>query len=61
MMIMSITLIMTGIGLPAVEHRYNRLKQEVNLLERILKGFENNNEDYLKINQTVRDNVSSIL
>jgi hypothetical protein len=97
-------------NLPAVEHRYQRLKQEVNSLEirklnstkdlqdlrkRILslrksldfcvltykqqaeklanlqskkialedlvKQFEKNNEEYLKINQTVRENVSSIL
>jgi hypothetical protein len=97
-------------NLPAVEHRYNKLKQEVNSLEikklysnrdlqdlrkRILNSrklldscdltykqqsekiaglqakkialedlvrrFENNNEEYLKINQTIKDKVSSIL
>jgi predicted transcriptional regulator len=97
-------------NLPAVEHRYNKLKQEVNSLEikklysnrdlqdlrkRILNSrklldscdltykqqsekiaglhakrialedlvrrFENNNEEYLKIDQTVKDRVSSIL
>jgi transposase len=100
----------TNNNLPAVEHRYNKLKQEVNALEfvklnsnrdlqdlrkRILnsrklldscdltykqqaekiaglqakrielddlvKRFENNNEEYLKINQTVKDKVGSIL
>jgi hypothetical protein len=100
----------TNNNLPAVEHRYNRLKQEVNSLEirklasnktlqdlrkrisnsrkaldacilthkqqiekiselqsknvgleDLVKRFENNNEEYLKINQTVRENVSSIL
>jgi hypothetical protein len=97
-------------NLRAVEHRYNKLKQEVNSLEikklysnrdlqdlrkRILNSrklldscdltykqqsekiaglhakrialedlvrrFENNNEEYLKIDQTVKDRVSSIL
>jgi transposase len=97
-------------NLPAVEHRYNKLKQEVNSLEivklnsnrtlqdlknRILNArklldscdltykqqaekiaglqgkrvaledlvrrFENNNEEYVKINQTIKDKVSSIL
>jgi transcriptional regulator len=97
-------------NLPAVEHKYNRLEQEVNSLEivklnsdrdlqdvrkRILNSrklldscdltykqqaekisnlqskkialedlvrrFENNNEEYLKINQTVKDKVSEIL
>jgi predicted transcriptional regulator len=97
-------------NLPAVEHRYNKLKQEVNSLEIIklnsnnnlqdlknqisilrktlgfcdltykqqsekiaclqakrialedlVRRFENNNEEYLKINQTVKDKVSSIL
>jgi transposase len=100
----------TNNNLPAVEYRYNRLKQEVNALEivklnsnrdlqdlrkRILNSrklldscdltykqqaekiaglqakritledlvrrFENNNEEYLKINQTVKDKVSNIL
>jgi transposase len=100
----------TNNNLPAVEHRYNTLKQEVNSLESrklnsnrtlqdlrkristsrkaldacilthqqqiekiselqskkielevLVKRFENNNEEYLKINQTVRENVSSIL
>jgi hypothetical protein len=97
-------------NLPAVEHRYNGLKQEVNSLEIIklnsnkdlqdlrkqiltlrktlgfcnltykqqsekiaglhakrialedlVRRFENNNEEYLKIDQTVKDRVSSIL
>jgi hypothetical protein len=97
-------------NLPAVEHRYERLEQEVNSLEsvklnsnrdlqdvrkRILNSrklldscdltykqqaekiaylqakrialedlvnrFENNNEEYLKINQTVKDKASSVL
>jgi predicted transcriptional regulator len=97
-------------NLPAIEHRYERLKQEVNsletrklnsnkdlqdlrkrilnsrklldscdltytqqaekiaglqakkiLLEDLVRRFENNNEEYLKINQTVKDKVSSIL
>jgi chromosome segregation ATPase len=100
----------TNNNLPAVENRYQKLKQEINSLEirklnsnrtlqdlrkRILtsrkaldacilthqqqiqkiselqskkvgledlvKRFENNNEEYLKINQTVRENVSNIL
>jgi transposase len=97
-------------NLPAVEHKYERLKQELNALENkklnsnrtlqdlknqilnsrklldscdltykqqaekiaylqskkigledLVKRFENNNEEYLKINQTVKDKVSSIL
>jgi transposase len=97
-------------NLPAVEYKYNRLKQEVNVLEirklnlnnnlqdiknqistlrktlgfcdlthkeqikkiaclqakrialeDLVRRFENNNEEYLKINQTVKDKVSSIL
>jgi chromosome segregation ATPase len=97
-------------NLPAVEHRYERLKQEVNsietrklnsnkdlqdlrkrilnsrklldscdltykqqtekisnlqskkiALEDLVRRFENNNKEYLKINQTVKDKVSSIL
>jgi archaellum component FlaC len=97
-------------NLPAVEHRYNGLKQEVNSLEIIklnsnkdlqdlknqistlrktlgfcdltykqqvekiaylqtkrialedlVNRFENNNKEYLKINQTVKDKVSNIL
>jgi hypothetical protein len=100
----------TNNNLPAVENRYQKLKQEVNSLESrklnsnrtlqdlrkristsrkaldacilthqqqieeiselqskkieledLVKRFENNNEEYLKINQTVRENVSSIL
>jgi chromosome segregation ATPase len=100
----------TNSNLPAVEHRYQKLTQEVNsleirklasnktlqdlrkrisnsrkaldacvlthkqqiekiselqskkvVLEALVKRFENNNEEYLKINQTVRENVSSIL
>jgi hypothetical protein len=99
-----------GNNLPAVEYRYERLKQEVNslearklnsnrtlqdlrkriltvrktldscvliykqhaekiaglqakriVLEELVRRFENNNEEYLKINQTVKDKVSSIL
>ena len=30
-------------------------------LEDLVRRFENNNEEYLKINQTVKDKVSSIL
>jgi hypothetical protein len=30
-------------------------------LEELVRRFENNNEEYLKINQTVKDKVSSIL
>jgi transposase len=97
-------------NLPAVEYKYNRLKQEVNVLEirklnlnnnlqdlknqistlrktlgfcdlthkeqiekiaclqakrialeDLVRRFENNNEEYLKINQTVKDKASSIL
>ena len=97
-------------NLPAVEYRYEWLKQEVNALENkklnsnrtlqdlknqilnsrklldscdltykqqaekisnlqskkialedLVKRFENNNEEYLKINQTIKDKVSSIL
>jgi hypothetical protein len=97
-------------NLPAVEYRYNRLKQEVNALENkklnsnkdlqdlknqilnsrklldscdltykqqaekiaylqtkrialedLVRRFENNNKEYLKINQTVKDKVDSIL
>jgi hypothetical protein len=90
-------------NLPAVEHRYESLKQEVNsletrklnskstlqaltktlescslhhkeqikkiadlhnkkiALEELVKRFENNNEEYLKIKQTVKHEVSSIL
>jgi septal ring factor EnvC (AmiA/AmiB activator) len=97
-------------NLPAVEYKYNRLKQEVNVLEirklnlnnnlqdlknqistlrktlgfcdlthkeqiekiaylqskkitleDLVRRFENNNEEYLKINQTVKDKVGSIL
>jgi hypothetical protein len=100
----------TNNNLPAIEHRYQKLKQELNSLESrklnsnrtlqdlrkristsrkaldacilthqqqiqkiselqskkieleaLVKGFENNNEEYLKINQTVRENLSSIL
>jgi hypothetical protein len=100
----------TNNNLPAVEHRYQKLKQEVNslesrklnsnrtlqdlrkrisnsrkaldacilthqqqiekiselqskkiVLEELVTRFGNNNEEYLKINQTVRENVSSIL
>jgi hypothetical protein len=100
----------TNSNLPAVEHRYQKLKQEVNSLESrklnsnrtlqdlrkrisnsrkaldacvlthkqqiekisklqskkieleaLVKRFENDNEEYLKINQIVRENVSSIL
>jgi hypothetical protein len=100
----------TNNNLPAVEYRYNRLKQEVNALETrklnsnkdlqdlknqilnsrklldscdltykqhakkisnlqskkialedLVRRFENNNEEYLKINHTVKDKVSSIL
>jgi hypothetical protein len=100
----------TNNNLSAVEHRYQKLKQEVNSLESrklnsnrtlqdlrkristsrkaldacilthqqqiekiselqskkvgleaLVTRFENNNEEYLKINQTVRENVSSIL
>ena len=97
-------------NLPAVEHRYERLKQEINsleirklnsnkdlqdlrkristsrnaldscdltyrqqaekiaglqakkmALEDLVRRFENNNEEYLKINQTIKDKVSSTL
>jgi hypothetical protein len=97
-------------NLPAVEYRYEGLKQDINALENkklnsnkdlqdlknqilnsrklldscdltykqqaekiaylqskkigledLVKRFENNNEEYLKINQTVKDKVSSIL
>jgi hypothetical protein len=97
-------------NLPAVEHRYERLKQEINsleirklnsnrdlqdlrkristsrnaldscdltyrqqaekiaglqakkmALEDLVRRFENNNEEYLKINQTVKDKVGSTL
>ncbi len=100
----------TNNNLPAVEHRYQKLKLEVNslesrklnsnktlqdlrkrisnsrkaldacilthkqqiekiselqskkvVLEELVTRFGNNNEEYLKINQTVRENVSSIL
>jgi transposase len=100
----------TNNNLPAVEHRYQKLKQEVNSLEirklnsnktlqdlrkristsrnaldacvlthkqqiekiselqskkieleELVTRFENNSEEYLKINQTIRENVSSIL
>ena len=97
-------------NLPAVEHRYERLKQEINsleirklnsnkdlqdlrkristsrnaldscdltyrqqaekiarlqakkmALEDLVRRFENNNEEYLKINQTIKNKVSSTL
>jgi chromosome segregation ATPase len=100
----------TNNNLPAVEHKYERLKQELNALENkklnsnrdlqdlknqilnsrklldscdltykqqaekiaglhakmialedLVKRFENNNEEYVKINQTIKDKVSSIL
>src|SRR6187200_1097767 len=100
----------TNNNLPAVEHRYQKLKQELNSLEirklasnrtlqdlrkrisnsrkaldacilthkqqiekiselqskkieleALVKRYENNNEEYLKINQTVRENVPLIM
>ena len=62
-LIRNLTLQLKGLSLAHKQQieKISELQSKKIELEALVTRFENNNEEYLKINQTVRENVSSIL